>query len=394
MRPVVKARPLPAAPTFCPMDRRMKKIRMLFLAAALGLMPVAAMADTIRIGLMCPLTGGWASEGQDMQQIVSLLVDEVNKAGGIKGNSLELVVEDDAGDPRTAALAAQKLATAGVAAVIGTYGSAVTEASQNILDEAELVQLATGSTSVRLTEKGLEYFFRTCPRDDEQGKVAAKYIKGLGFKKIAILHDNSSYAKGLADESRTLLEKDGAEIVFFDALTPKERDYSVILTKLRAAGPDLVFFTGYYPEAGLLLRQKAEMGWDVPMMGGDAVNNPDLVKIAGPSSAQGFLFISPPVPADLSTPQGKAFLEAYKAKYNALPQSVWALLAGDAFNVLAEALRNADAQSEALSAYLKNNLKDYAGITGTFSFNAKGDRVGDLYQLYEVTPDGQFKVRQ
>lgn len=394
MRPVVKARPLPAAPTFCPMDRRMKKIRMLFLAAALGLMPVAAMADTIRIGLMCPLTGGWASEGQDMQQIVSLLVDEVNKAGGIKGNSLELVVEDDGGDPRTAALAAQKLATAGVAAVIGTYGSAVTEASQNILDEAELVQLATGSTSVRLTEKGLEYFFRTCPRDDEQGKVAAKYIKGLGFKKIAILHDNSSYAKGLADESRALLEKDGAEIVFFDALTPKERDYSVILTKLRAAGPDLVFFTGYYPEAGLLLRQKAEMGWDVPMMGGDAVNNPDLVKIAGQASAKGFLFISPPVPADLSTPQGKAFLEAYKAKYSALPQSVWALLAGDAFNVLAEALRNADAQSEALSAYLKNNLKDYAGITGTFSFNAKGDRVGDLYQLYEVTPDGQFKVRQ
>lgn len=394
MRPVVKAWPLPAAPTFCPMDRRMKKIRMLFLAAALGLMPVAAMADTIRIGLMCPLTGGWASEGQDMQQIVSLLVDEVNKAGGIKGNTLELVVEDDAGDPRTAALAAQKLATAGVAAVIGTYGSAVTEASQNILDEAELVQLATGSTSVRLTEKGLEYFFRTCPRDDEQGKVAAKYINGLGFKKIAILHDNSSYAKGLADESRTLLEKDGAEIVFFDALTPKERDYSVILTKLRAAGPDLVFFTGYYPEAGLLLRQKAEMGWDVPMMGGDAVNNPDLVKIAGPASAKGFLFISPPVPADLSTPQGKAFLEAYKAKYNALPQSVWALLAGDAFNVLAEALRNAEANSEVLAAYLKNNLKDYAGITGTFSFNAKGDRVGDLYQLYEVTPDGQFKVRQ
>lgn len=394
MRPVVKARPLPAAPTFCPMDRRMKKIRMLFLAAALGLMPVAAMADTIRIGLMCPLTGGWASEGQDMQQIVSLLVDEVNKAGGIKGNSLELVVEDDGGDPRTAALAAQKLATAGVAAVIGTYGSAVTEATQNILDESEILHIATGATSVRLTEKGLEYFFRTSPRDDEQGRVAAQYIKDLGYQKIAIVHDNSSYSKGLAEETRAELEKKGVDIVFFDALTPKERDYSVILTKLRAAEPDLFFYPGYYPEAGLLLRQKKEMGWDVPMMGGDSVNNTDLVKIAGLSSSEGFLFFSPPVPADIATEEGKALIAAYTENYKSMPNSVWALLAGDAFNVLVEALRHTDGSSEAMANYLRTELKDYTGITGTFSFSAKGDRVGDLYQLYEVTPDGQFKVRQ
>ena len=372
----------------------MKKLRLLLLAALLGLLPLPALAGTVRIGLMCPLTGGWASEGQDMQHVVSLLMNEVNKAGGVNGNSLELVVEDDGGDPRTAALAAQKLAISDVAAVIGTYGSAVTEATQSILDEAGLLHIATGATSVRLTEKGLDCFFRTSPRDDEQGKVAAQYIKGLGYTKIAIVHDNSSYSKGLAEETRAELEKEGLQIVFFDALTPKERDYSAILTKVRASDPDLFFYPGYYPEAGLLLRQKKEMGWDVPMMGGDSVNNADLVKIAGLASCEGFLFFSPPVPADLTTERGKAFMAAYTDAYKGLPNSVWALLAGDAFNVLVEALRHTDGSSEAMAAYLKNDLKEYTGITGTFSFNAKGDRVGDLYQLYQVSPEGEFKVRR
>lgn len=144
------------------MNKLVKKLMLVAAMLMLAAGPSFA-ADAIRIGLMCPLTGKWASEGQDMQQIVSLLVSEVNKAGGINGKQIELIVEDDAGDPRTASLAAQKLASAGVMAVIGTYGSAVTEASQNIIDEAEIMQIATGSTSVRLTEKGLPLFFRTCP---------------------------------------------------------------------------------------------------------------------------------------------------------------------------------------------------------------------------------------
>lgn len=372
----------------------MKKLKTFALAAACFLALAGnAFAENIKIGLMCPLTGGWTSEGKDMERIVKLLAEEVNKSGGINGKQIELIVEDDAGDPRSAALAAQKLVSSEVVAVIGTYGSAVTEATQNIYDESEILQIGTGSTSIRLTEKGLEYFFRTSPRDDEQGKVAADYIEKLGYKNVAILHDNSSYASGLAEESRAELEKKGINIVFYDALTPKERDYSAILTKIKAVNPDLIFFTGYYPEAGLLLRQKSEMGWNVPMMGGDAVNNLDLVKIAG-KSAQGFLFLSPPVLEDLSTAQGKAFLTAYKAKYdNTLPQSVWAVLAGDAFKVLVEALKHTEPNAEAMAAYLKNDLGQYEGITGTFGFNEKGDRVGPLYRLYEVDANTNFVIK-
>ena len=360
----------------------------LLCAAALGLASPAC-AETVKLGLMCPLTGKWASEGQDMKNIVSLLVDETNAAGGINGKKVELVVEDDAGDPRTAALAAQKLAGAGVVAVIGTYGSAVTEASQNIIAEAGLVHVGTGSTSIRLTEKGLPLFFRTCPRDDAQGEAAAAAIVKGGFKKVALLHDKSSYAKGLADESRKALEKAGVEIVFYDALTPGERDYTAILTKLKAAAPDVVFFTGYYPETGMLLRQKKEMGWDVPMMGGDAANHQDLVKIAGAEAARGYFFISPPLPQDMDTQEARHFLEAYKARYQTVPVSVWAVVAGDAYKVIEAALAAGKTDPEDMAEWLKQ-LKDMPGLTGKLGFDEKGDRVGEFYRSYMVDEQGKF----
>jgi branched-chain amino acid transport system substrate-binding protein len=237
----------------------MKKL--VVFAMVLGLLsglvgPVVA-ADNIKIGLMGPMTGSWASEGQEMKQVMELLAEQINAKGGVLGKQLEVVSADDGGDPRTAALAAQRLATQGVAAVVGTYGSSVTEATQGIYDEAKLIQIANGSTAIRLTEKGLKHFLRTCPRDDEQGMVAVQTIEKLGFKKVAILHDNTTYAKGLADEAKGLLDKKSVPVVFFEALTPGERDYTAILTKMKSAAPDVVFFTGYYPEGGLLLRPSA-----------------------------------------------------------------------------------------------------------------------------------------
>ncbi|MDD2465834.1 MAG: branched-chain amino acid ABC transporter substrate-binding protein [Desulfobulbus sp.] len=351
-------------------------------------------AKNVRIGLMCPLTGSWASEGQDMKQIVEMLVADTNKAGGINGTKVELVVEDDGGDPRQAALAATRLTTKDIAAVIGTYGSSVTEASQNIYAESDILQVATGSTAIRLSEKGLPLFMRTCPRDDEQGQVAAKTLSALGFNKIAILHDNTSYAKGLADEAKALLEAQGKTIVFYDALTPGERDYNAILTKLKSASPDVLFFTGYYPEAGMLLRQKMDMGWKVPMMGGDATNNPDLVKLAGNKAAEGYMFLSPPVPDDLNTPEAKKFMVDYQAAYGKAPGSVWAVLAGDAYRVIAEAMaKTGETASDEVAAYLKKGLKDFSGLTGKISFNDKGDRVGDLYRVYKVDTEGKFVLQ-
>jgi branched-chain amino acid transport system substrate-binding protein len=372
--------------------------RMIRTLAAVGLALAAAPAlaqGTIKIGLMAPLTGPWASEGQEMRRNVELLAEEQNAKGGLLGKQIQVIVEDDGGDPRTASLAAQRLSTQGVVAVIGTYGSAVTEASQNIFDEAEIVQVANGSTAVRLTEKGLKYFFRTCPRDDEQGRVAAATIQKAGAKRIAILHDNSAYSKGLADEINGILKKASANVVFFDALTPKEQDYSSILTKLKAATPDIVFFTGYYPEAGQLLKQKRQMGWNVPFVGGDAINNPDLVKLAGKEAAAGFRFLSPPVPKDLDTPEAKAYVAAYQKKFGEAPSSIYGVLAGDGFRVVAKAIEGSKGtKADGLRAYLTTQLKDFPGFTGKISFNEKGDRVGELYRVYQVDPAGNFVLQK
>jgi branched-chain amino acid transport system substrate-binding protein len=361
-------------------------------AAAVCLFSGTALsADTIKIGLMAPLTGSWASEGQEMKQVLELLAENLNVKGGVLGKQVVVVTEDDGGDPRTAALAAQRLATQDVPFSIGTYGSSVTEATQNIYNEAKIIQIANGSTAIRLTEKKLDNFFRTCPRDDEQAKVAVQTIKKLGYKNVAILHDNTTYAKGLAEEGKALIEKDGDKVVFFDALTPGERDYTAILTKLKEAKPDIVFFTGYYPEAGLLLRQKREMGWNVPFIGGDATNNPDLVKIAGQDAAEGFYFLSAPLPKDLPTEEAKAFLASFEKKYGAAPNSIYSVLAGDGFRVAIaaiEATKSTDFTK--LADYLHKDLKNFPGLTGVISFDEKGDRVGEVYRVYKVNAEGAF----
>ncbi len=373
----------------------MKKfIAVLFplLALSLLLSPPVFSAETVKIGLMGPMTGPWASEGQEMKQVLDLLAEDINSAGGLNGKKVEVISEDDAGDPRQASLAATRLTTKNVVAVIGTYGSSITEATQNIYDESEIIQVANGSTAIRLTEKGLDYFFRTCPRDDEQGRVAAQTIKNLGHKKVAILHDNTSYAKGLASETQGLLvEMEGVEVVFFEAITPGERDYNAILTKVKATSPDAIFFTGYYPEAGLLLRQKTEMGWDVPFMGGDATNHPDLVKIAGNAAAKGFYFVSAPLPKDLDTPEARDFVEKFQKAYGHAPNSIYAVLAGDGFRVVTEAIKQTDStDTKKVAEYLHKEMEGFPGLTGKISFNDKGDRVGEVYRVYQVNENGEF----
>jgi branched-chain amino acid transport system substrate-binding protein len=160
---------------------------------------------------------------------------------------------------------------------------------------------------------------------------------------------------------------------------------------MKAAAPDVVFFTGYYPEGGLLLRQKKEMNWPVPFIGGDATNHPDLVKIAGKDAAAGFFFLSAPLPKDLPTEQAKAFLDAFSKKYGNPPSSIYAVLAGDGLRVAVaamEATKSTDATK--ITDYLHASLKDFPGLTGKISFNDKGDRVGEVYRVYKVDADGNF----
>lgn len=366
--------------------------------------PVMAAENTeIRVGLMAPLTGKWASEGEDARRVLSLLVEQCNNSGMLGPYRLKLEVQDDAGDPRNGALAAQKLLNLGVVAIMGAYGSSVAEAVQHIIDEAGVVHLSSGATSVRLTEKGLQGFFRVGPRDDGQSRMAAQYIAQQGFKAVAIIHDNTSHPRGFAEESRIRLREQGVPVVFYDALTPGQRDYTVLLDKVHAAQPDVILYTGYYPETGLLLRQKADMRWGVPMLGGDASNHQDLVHIAGKRAAYGYSFISAALPQDLDTPQARAFLQAYVEKYGSPPLSVWSLLIGDGLLALAQGVAGGALTADALRENLHalhgpsastGSAPIFSALTGSVSFDAKGDREGDLYRLYKVDAEGRFTPQE
>ncbi|MDR1534779.1 MAG: branched-chain amino acid ABC transporter substrate-binding protein [Planctomycetota bacterium] len=371
----------------------MRKILPWLWGAAFFLGFGASAAEPLILGVMAPITGDWASEGQDMEKVINLLAERINAAGGINGRRIQIEIGDDGGDPRTAALAAQRLISSGVTAVVGTYGSSITEAAQDIYNDEGILQIATGSTAIRLSEKGFRLFFRTCPRDDEQGLVMARTVTGMGFKRIAILHDNTSYAKGLADETAALLRKSLLEPVFFDAITPGDRDFTTTLVSIKSRDPDAIIFTGYYPEAGLLLRQKKEMQWPVPMFGGDATNNTVLIEIAGEAAA-GYHFISPPGPLDLTGEEAREFMREYRERYNSIPSSVWSLMAGDAFRVLTEAIRRLDdPTAENIGRYLRDGLQAFPGFTGPISFDAKGDRIGDVYRLYQVDAKGNFVLK-
>jgi branched-chain amino acid transport system substrate-binding protein len=342
---------------------------------------------------MGPITGDWASEGQGMARVVEILADEVNATGGINGTPVQVEVADDGGAPRTASMAAQKLKTLNVLAVVGTYGSSITEATQDIYDEAGIIQIATGSTKISLTGKGLQRFFRTCPRDDEQGRVLANNVKKLGFTKVALIHDNSAYAKGLADEAREIFKTIGVSEVYYDSIVPNDRDYTVSLTKIKAADPDVIVFTGYYNQAGLLLRQKRDLGFNVPMIGGDATNNSSIVEIAGKEAADGYYFVSPPALPDMKTVAADKLMVTYQEKFKSQPSSVWAVLAGDAFLVLVEAAKAVGPDPEKMAEWLKTGLKDFQGLSGSITFDEHGDRIGEVYRLYKISPEGTFVIQ-
>jgi branched-chain amino acid transport system substrate-binding protein len=360
----------------------------------------AADKGPILIGLQGPITGAWAYEGQMAKQSCEIAAALINQKGGILGGrQIQIVVEDDAGEPRTGALAATKIVgRKGVVASVSTYGSSICEPASNIYEKGRMVNIAYGSTAVRLTEHGLKYFFRTCGRDDFQGQFFAQSVpQKFGAKRIAIMHDNTAFGKGLAENARDalkpMMDAGKVQIVYYDAITPGEKDFHVPLTKMRESKPDVWYYTGYYAEAALLVTQAREIGITCPFVGGNAAINDEFVKIAGLDVARGCYMTNEPLPADLPTSEAAEFLKAYKDKYGEIPSSPWPVYAADAVNIIAYAL-NASGASDgaALADYLRNKVNGVPGITGKIGFTDKGDREGVPFFLYVVDDQGNIVI--
>jgi branched-chain amino acid transport system substrate-binding protein len=378
----------------------MKRLFTLLFVAAIALSvagcaaPGSGGGDTIKIGLQAPLTGDFAYEGKGMEKALKLLVEQTNAAGGINGKQIELIVEDDKGDPKEAALVADRMVSNKVAAVIGAYNSSATEPASVTYNRANILHITPSSTRVSLTEKGFKQFFRVCFLDDRQGLFAARFMKEvLGNQNIGILHDNSTYAQGLAEETKKFAEQQGLNVVFFDAINPKDQDFTPVLTKIKSANPETVYFTGYHAQAGLLLKQAKSVGLQTQWLGGNASNNAEIVQIAGLDNAKGMMFTTEPLPKDLEYPEAKQFLADYKAKYNEEAESVWWVMAADAFRVIRNAMEQTKgADTAKMAEYLHANLKDFPGITGPIiGFDEKGDRLGTIHKAYVITDTGEIQ---
>jgi len=385
----------------------MKRIKFLLvvsvLVLALGVAYLGVMAadkPPVVIGLQGPITGPYAIEGEMAKQCVEIAAALINEKGGILGGRMiEIRMADDACQPKAGALAAMKLISQkDIVASIQTYGSSVTEPSANLYEKFKKLNIAYGATRTDLTEKGLKYFLRTCGRTDTQGNFFAEYVVNVfGAKRIAIMHDNQTFSVGLAEDTKKGLQPKidagEVEIVYYDAITPGESDFTVPLTKLRETNPDIFYFTGYFPEAGLIIRQARNIGITCPFVGGDAALNDEFIKIAGLEMAKGCLMTQEALLKDIRYPEAAEFREAYNAKYGEIPSSPWAVYAADALNVIAYTIDQAGStDSDVLVDYLKNKMEKFAGITGPIGFDEKGDRIGTGISLYVVTDEGGFEI--
>jgi branched-chain amino acid transport system substrate-binding protein len=370
-----------------------RKVLLLALLIVIGfILPVQA-AGPVRIGYVAPLTGDYAAMGKEGQETLKMLIADINKGGVIGGRKIELISEDDAGNPQKALAAVQALVKKKVVAVIGSYNSDCTDAMQDVLNDAKIIHLTGSSTAVRLTEKGYWYFFRVTTRDDEQSKAVMNVLEKMNLKKVAILNDGGIYSKGFAEEMQRLFDDEPEmELVFYEAITPGKEDYTEVMSRMKSTDPDIVFYTGYHPEAARLLQAKAKMEWkNVIFMGGDAMNARDLVTLAGLKAVEGFYFLSPPMPQDLKSKQGKQFLKKFNKRFGHMPEYYESISTADALKVVVDSIRTLKTvDTDRLADFIHTKYLNNNGMIGRIYFDKKGDLQSDLHGVYRVDLKGQF----
>jgi branched-chain amino acid transport system substrate-binding protein len=341
-------------------------------------------ANEIRVGAAGPLTGDMAVFGADQLNGMKLAVEEWNAKGGILGKKVVIVEGDDQRDPKQAVAAANKLVNDGVVGVVGHFNSNCSIPASAIYNKAGIPEISHGSTNPKYTDQGFDNVFRVCGRDDQQGKVAADFtVNVLKAKKIAVLHDKTTYGQGLADEFRKGLGNK-AEVVIYEGIGVGEKDHSPVVTKVKALNPDLVFFGGIYVEAGLLIKQFKAVGGTAPFIGGDGIMSEELVKIGGPATDGTFATFGPDTK---ESPSAKGFNDNYRKKFG--EPGVYSVYAYDATNILLQAIHQTGA-TDGKKVIPAIHAIDYTGALGHIQFDAKGDVKVSPYVVWKVE-GGKFK---
>ena len=343
----------------------------ILVVAAFGQAP-AARAD-IPIALAGPMTGSNAAVGEQLKKGAEQAVKDINAAGGVLGQPLVLTEEDDACDPKQAEAVANQLVSKGVVFVDGHFCSSSSIPASAVYADAGILEISPASTNPKYTDdaaaKGWNNIYRVCGRDDQQGAIAAKFIeKTFPGKNIAILDDKSTYGAGLAGVTRQVLNGDGVKEVDDDEITAGDSDFTALISKLKAAKVDLIYFGGYPREGGLIVRQAHDQGMQTVLMGGDALQTNDFWSITGPvGEGSLFTFASDP----MANPAAQAIVAEFKAAgYNPEGYTLYSYAAVQVFAQAAKA-----AGSTSLPDLVKAmHATAFSTVIGPINFDEKGDR--------------------
>jgi branched-chain amino acid transport system substrate-binding protein len=305
--------------------------------------------------------------GYSTQRSIAMAVSDLNDKGGVRGQRLRTLVVDDYCDSDQAIAAAHKLVDAAVAFVVGHNCSGAAIAASKVYAAAGTLMFASDATNPTLTEQGFRNIFRTIGRDDEQGRIAGDYLADHWGERIGIVHDGQVYGKGLAEETKKRLNERGVTETFFAAVTPGMNDYSELVDRLKIASIDILYFGGYSPEAGLILREAREAGSNIQLFAGDAVCNEPFWQITG-SVGEGTLLLN--APDTRSDPQVMSVMARYSVTFGELDATAYA-----AIQVWAQAAEKARSfQLEPMVSTLRHERFDT--ILGRIGFDAKGDLTG------------------
>jgi branched-chain amino acid transport system substrate-binding protein len=354
---------------------------MLRLISAAIVMLAAVLGDPARaeilIGAAGPITGQLAWIGEQMQRGAEMAVADINAAGGVLGQQVRLLAADDFCDPKQAVAAAQKLVGDGVVFVVGHYCSGASIPASAVYEAAGVLQISPASTNPMLTEQGRANVFRVIGRDDAQGIVAGNYLADhWADKKIAILHDNTTYGKGLADETKKQLNKRGVTEAIHQAYTPGKNDYSAEIAALQAADIAVLYVGGYNTEVALMARAARDRGYAVQLVSGDAMSTEAFSLIAGPA-AEGTLFTFVADPR--RNAEAVSVVERFRAE-NFEPEG-YTLLSYAAVQVWAQAAEKANSlELQAVIASLRTHQFDT--VLGRISFDGKGDLTAQSWIWY------------
>ena len=366
----------------------MKTITTLGFALSIAMVAAGTAAAQVKFGVGGPITGPSAATGAQMKNGVDQAAIDINAAGGILGQKITVSYGDDASDPKQGVSVANKFAADGVKFVIGHYNSGVTIPSSEAYQENGILQITPASTNPTVTERKMWNIFRVCGRDDQQGQVAGDYIvKHFKGKKIAIVHDKTTYGKGLADETKKTINKGGMKEVLYEGINTGEKDFSALVSKIKQSGADLIYWGGLYTEGGLIVRQMRDQGVKAPLMGGDGITSDEFASVGGPG-VEGTLMTYGPDPRN--KPDAKKVVEEFRAKkFEPEAYTLYSYAGVQIIKQAAEAAKSLDPKKVAEKMHSGMPFKT---VLGDISYDKKGDITKLDYVMYIWKKDPSGKI--